>query len=272
MIKRLSLVLMAVSGMAYAQSSRFIYEVSMKIDSTAQPVVETAYLDVTKDKSVFYGEKRVQRDSLMEKSFQTRTFNPSQMDQLRSKINYKIEKQVSEQKVVQKDRIGRDTYAYTEDRPLDWKIMPETSTIGDYKVQKAETDFAGRHWVAWFTQDVPVMDGPYKFYGLPGLIVKVEDSKGDYSFDLKETKNLNSFPNLSERGNIISVKRKDYNKQLERYKKDPVSYMTQSRANMPSPPGGGGNAPRQLDPEREKEMQPRMLEEIRTNNNPIELN
>ena len=33
----------------------------------------------------------------------------------------------------------------------------------------------------------------YKFSGLPGLIVKVEDEKGDYSFDLKKPKKLLNF-------------------------------------------------------------------------------
>lgn len=33
--------------------------------------------------------------------------------------------------------------------------------------QKATCDFAGRKWIAWFTTEIPIQDGPYKFYGLP---------------------------------------------------------------------------------------------------------
>jgi hypothetical protein len=39
-------------------------------------------------------------------------------------------------------------------------------------------------WTAWFTKEINVSDGPYKFSGLPGLIVKLEDDRGDYKFDL----------------------------------------------------------------------------------------
>ncbi|MEJ7664771.1 MAG: GLPGLI family protein [Hymenobacter sp.] len=43
---------------------------------------------------------------------------------------------------------------------------------------------------AWFTREVPVGDGPYKFYGLPGLIVKVRDTRGHYDFELTQLRQL----------------------------------------------------------------------------------
>jgi GLPGLI family protein len=39
---------------------------------------------------------------------------------------------------------------------MTWKISSETRKIGEYKVQKAETDFGGRKWTAWFTTDLPI--------------------------------------------------------------------------------------------------------------------
>ena len=60
----------------------------------------------------------------------------------------------------------------------------DTATISGYKAQKATTDFGGRSWVAWFTPEVPYNDGPYKFRGLPGLIVKVHDTRNHYVFKL----------------------------------------------------------------------------------------
>lgn len=262
---KLVLLFCVLSGALFGQNTRFVYQVSMKTDSTAAPAVENAYLDVSGDKSVFYGEKRMQRDSLMQRVMQTRNFDRSQMEQYRSQINYQVEKDLSAQKITYKDRIARDLYSYEEDRAMNWKILPETSKIEEYKVQKAETDFAGRKWFAWFTTDVPVMDGPYKFSGLPGLIVKLEDSKGDYVFDLKETKKISELPNLQERrGTTVAIKRSEYEKQMEKYRKDPVSFMT---AAMNS---GGRRMSVQADPQRMREMENRMKEEMKRNNNPIE--
>lgn len=154
--------------------------------------------------------------------------------------------------------------------------MPETTKIGAYKVQKAETDFSGRKWTAWFTQDIPVMDGPYKFSGLPGLIVKVEDAKGDYSFDLKETKKIGELPKFRQQrgGSTVNVKRQDYEKQLQKFQKDPTSFINFSTMNAPpqgSGAGNGGGIRIQMDPQRMKEMENRLKEEQKKMNNPLEI-
>ncbi|WP_292010391.1 GLPGLI family protein [Chryseobacterium sp.] len=282
-MKKLGIIAFALLMQSmFAQTNRFVYQVTMKLDSTNKNDIKTenAYLDISPEKSLFYSENRIKRDSIMSKAFQSggaRSFNRDQMESLRSNINYTIEKDKKNQKTSFKDRLGRDTYSYEEDRNLDWKILPETMTIGEYKVQKAEADFGGRQWTAWFTTDLPYQDGPYKFSGLPGLIVKIEDSKGDYSFDLMKNYKIAELPDLTQRGpgNVIKVKRKDFVKQQEKFQKDPVSFMMQgasisqprrSGGNGPGGPGGGQN---QAD--MRKRMEERVKEEAKTNNNPIEL-
>lgn len=267
------IVLVFVAQIAFAQTTRFIYQVSMKPDSTDQNNIKTemAFLDATPEKSIFYGEKRLKRDSLLTKMRETRggSFDRTQMQNLRSNIDFTIEKDFKTGTKTYNSRIGRDQYSYDEDRPMEWKILAETATIGDYKTQKAETQFAGRTWYAWFATDVPIQDGPYKFAGLPGLIVKAEDAKGDYSFDLKETKKIALPTVFAQRGNIIKVKRTVFNQQLEKFRKDPTSFSP------PSPPvsmsGNSGGMRPQTNPTQRKEFEQRMKDELKTNNNPIEL-
>lgn len=74
-------------------------------------------------------------------------------------------------------------YYYTELMPdFKWTMLEGDSTICSYSCQKAVTHFRGRIWYVWYTTDLPYNDGPWKLSGLPGLIMKAEDSKGDYSF------------------------------------------------------------------------------------------
>jgi GLPGLI family protein len=74
-------------------------------------------------------------------------------------------------------------YLYEEPLDLmDWKMSFGTKEILGYPCFKAECDFRGRHWTAWFTMQIPVQDGPWKFCGLPGLILQMEESRGHYAF------------------------------------------------------------------------------------------
>lgn len=71
-----------------------------------------------------------------------------------------------------------------ENLPLmNWEIHADTITIINYLCQKATCHFRGRDFIAWFTTDIPVCNGPWKFGGLPGLILRVSDKGGKYSFE-----------------------------------------------------------------------------------------
>jgi len=272
------LAIVLLAQVSFAQTNRFVYQVTSKPDITNKNDIKTenAYLDISAEKSMFYSENRIKRDSVMQANRQSggaRGFNREQMDGLRTNINYSIEKNKKDQKTFYKERLGRDQYSYEEDRPLNWKILSETTKIGDYKVQKAETDFGGRKWTAWFTTDLPYQDGPYKFNGLPGLVVKAEDSTGDYSFDLMKNYKISDFPEMTTFGNVIKVKRTDYVKQQEKFKADPMSFLGSQRggggnSSPRSQGGGGGNG---FSPEVRKRIQDGVKDEIKKSSNPIEL-
>ena len=98
---------------------------------------------------------------------------------------YRVFKNYPEGKITTTDHIPSDGYLYTENMNLfDWNISTETDSILGYKAQKATTYFAGRDWIAWFTPAIPYNDGPYKFNGLPGLILKVNDTRNHYLFEM----------------------------------------------------------------------------------------
>ncbi len=76
-------------------------------------------------------------------------------------------------------------YLYAEPMSLmKWEISNQTKKVFGFVVQKATTEFGGRKWEAWFAPEIPISEGPYKFNGLPGLIVNIADTKGHYSFEL----------------------------------------------------------------------------------------
>lgn len=80
--------------------------------------------------------------------------------------------------------LGKYNAYYTEPYPLQqWTMGTETQTILGHRCQKATCHWRGRDFVAWFAPDIPVKAGPWKFGGLPGLILKLQDTAGVYRFE-----------------------------------------------------------------------------------------
>ena len=64
-----------------------------------------------------------------------------------------------------------------------WEVMADsTKTVLGYECMMATTSYHGRDWTAWFTPEIPVHDGPWKFAGLPGVILMASESQGIHSF------------------------------------------------------------------------------------------
>jgi GLPGLI family protein len=60
---------------------------------------------------------------------------------------------------------------------INWKLLDKTKKIGNYVCNSAEADVRGRHYTVWYTKEIPISNGPWKLYGLPGLILEGEDKE-----------------------------------------------------------------------------------------------
>lgn len=75
-------------------------------------------------------------------------------------------------------------YEYTMPAPaLDWVLEKGDTLINGVSCKKATCAYAGRHYTAWYDDNFPVPYGPYIFYGLPGLIMKIYDDKRNWIFE-----------------------------------------------------------------------------------------
>ncbi|WP_194851927.1 GLPGLI family protein [Nonlabens antarcticus] len=86
------------------------------------------------------------------------------------------------------DRRGVKRFlSINEDLPeMKWEITDETLELSGYKCFLAHLEFRGRKYEAYFTYDIPVTAGPWKFNGLPGLIVSIRDQTNTYGWTLKK--------------------------------------------------------------------------------------
>jgi hypothetical protein len=102
----------------------------------------------------------------------------------------------------------------------------EEKEISGYKCKKATTTFSGRDYVAWYSSDLTLSEGPYKFYGLPGLILSISDDKKQHSFDAIGIKKINESYNL-DYDKHVKVSKSEYLQTVNKIKEKP-SLMAQS--------------------------------------------
>ena len=166
-----------------SQTHRFFYTVNFKIDSLSNEYVkDLVVLDVDKDETKFYSNDFLTNDSIRIETGEYEFSYPKFKSSLKRKTG-----------------TGENT-SYITLSPLyyslktndiqHWKISDETKNIGNFKAQKATANFGGRHWEAWFSTELPFSEGPYKFRGLPGLILELKDSNENYLFSFVGNKNL----------------------------------------------------------------------------------
>lgn len=149
----------------------------------------TAHLYITDTSSVFIDPHLVKIIEITELGYKGEEKNQelSKIGGPVPKLKYIIEKKVTANFLTYSEESAPGQYiAYEEEMmsPGIWQIRADTATIAGLPAQKATCPYGGRSWTAWFSPEVPVSEGPYKFSGLPGLIVKLESADGEYKFIL----------------------------------------------------------------------------------------
>lgn len=129
-----------------------------------------------------------------------------------------------------------ENYIYSEPmvRP-EWVITDSTSVKHGYNCQLAEADYLGHHWKAWFTDELPTPLGPWKLWGLPGLILEAEEEEGNIRFSLirievPEKQELIDVQKLSPSniGGIVKSSAKEVNEIFKIAVTDPIGYIMSS--------------------------------------------
>lgn len=288
-MKRLAFILLFFGLMVSAQNSRMIYQYQFRPDSTKIDSLKTEwmYLDISKKGSKYYSKSTFDSDSIVQESIKKqmalgmKSISVSRQSN-GGEIKYEVEKSYPDFQVFLTETLGNDTYKVAEDRKLLWKIQPKKKKIGEFQAQKATTQFAGRNWEAWFTAEIPLQDGPYKFSGLPGLIVSIADQTGSHHMELKGIKKIKEVKTeeINTQGKDIpftkkkpiAVSRQQYAKLRKQYENDPIQSMREV-LNQPNSKVKININGREISEPKDilRELEKNAREEMAANNNKIEL-
>lgn len=99
------------------------------------------------------------------------------------------------------EQIVNAKVVYKETPKIKWTITNETKKHNNIVVKKAYANAFGRKWYAWFTDEMPLPFAPYKFVGLPGLILVLQDEKEEFLISLtrlEKKENTTVLPSLKK--------------------------------------------------------------------------
>ena len=219
---------------------RCYYLFSQKKKTGDITVKDTMTLDIGSQISRYYDVSRLQRDSIFhsilpnldasriksvsilkdrEPDFSANSLGDSYRNNAYHGISEQIYKNRKDGKITMFDIVGLGD-RYKGNDPvgvLNWAISSDTTSFLDYICQKATLKFRGRNYEAWFSPQIPVNDGPWKFFGLPGLILKVKDTEDQFDFECIGLENLNT-PYIIEmpKGTFFDCNLKDYKKAMNK--------------------------------------------------------
>lgn len=183
------------------------YNMKYKIDSLKNifdDEIMKLYIDTSSKKSIFENAKYLIRDSLINQGSKGQNINFDFVPNF--KITTSVYKEFTNSKGILVDDFVSLHLKYEFNMLQKWKLLSQKKKILSYDCNLAFCYFGGRKFFAWYTTSIPFNDGPYKFNGLPGLILSVYDEKNNFNisaFSIKKVKkkierNFSNFVNVKK--------------------------------------------------------------------------
>ncbi len=187
-----------LKGKIYKSSPDYIHE-------------ELFSLQVSDSRAFFISEKALKFDSVFQKEFENAIHVNNKVIDFRNKsfpkTKFKYTIIQSAENIKFYESVAMTLLYYKEPIINNWKLIDEQKIVNTFNCKKAIVNYKGRNWIAWYTTEIPLSYGPYKFSGLPGLIIKISDENDDYEFEL-----INSQPSNNLKGKIVTVNKLRYEK------------------------------------------------------------
>ncbi|MDN3692201.1 GLPGLI family protein [Chryseobacterium tructae] len=214
----LSILFYSQSGKKEVLHENFTYQLKAKLNTqTADYVHEEFFsLHVGENRAFFASTQSLKKDTVMANSIVS-TQNPDGSIVMGFKTGTSLPKTRFSYTIIQTNekvqyfqQVGMSVLTYKEPVIGNWKLMDESKVINTMNCKKATVTYKGRNWIAWYSTEIPLPYGPYKFSGLPGLIIKLSDEKDEYDFEL-----VKSVPTSELVGKFINIKKSRYTEAIE---------------------------------------------------------
>lgn len=188
-----------------------------------------AMLQIGANFSKFVDTSTLERDPILSQYSKLKSLGVSELNKLSNLnviYNKNILKNFLSRKILYQEKIAKNVYEYEEPYPeQNWILKNEDAVILGNRCKSATLSFRGRNYAAWYTPEVPKNDGPAHFFGVPGLILRISEDKGEYNFSAVaiEKKSMNIY--LKNEKAIIHANRADFRKIQKNYFENPGLFL-----------------------------------------------
>lgn len=205
----------------FVVSYRMLYQ---QRPESEHPKEDLLLLEVGSRVTRFYSYRTWQTDSLV------RVTPPEQvlanLGSFHSGVRDELFRDQAAGRLTHTDQIGMDYLLYTEPLPaIDWELEEGERTILGYACRRARCTFRGRNYEAWYAPEIAVSAGPWKFGGLPGLILAIKDDDGVLDLEATGVEQRVEPIRMTDR-NYMKTNRKKYRELKQKIMTDPVGYLT----------------------------------------------
>jgi GLPGLI family protein len=143
----------------------------------------------------------------------------------KKQFGFIIKRDYNKKVSIYSDKVYTKYFRYYEQiETQNWSIHKQTRKIQGFVCQLATIELWGKKYEAWFTEDIPLREGPYKFHGLPGLIVELSDEKKEHHFILSRIDNGCEYSLIEKNSSVyMTMTREEFlkvrNKAYQNYRK-----------------------------------------------------
>jgi len=166
---------------------KFLYIILFPLIIYSQNIsVKYEYTSVS-GKKLFY-ELMIQDNSSEFLRIKNQEINNSEHLEIIYDQNFFIIKDIKNNSLISTEFLGKKQIIIKDSLDLMvWDLIEnKKKKIIGFECEKAETYFRGRNYIAYYTPEINCLDGPWKFQGLPGLILEINSEDGDYQYSAYE--------------------------------------------------------------------------------------
>lgn len=228
------------------------------LDKNSKRKSENYILLTGKETSLFISSNRLALDTVIFKNAKLSDLG-ALMAAPQPTSNRRYIKSLVDSTVLIYDEISSTLYEINDLVNLNWTITNDTLHIRDIVLKKATTRFRGRNYIAWYSDEMPISDGPYLFKGLPGLIYTIADDKEQYKYELVAYKLIPELKlfDIDYSPKAKKISKAEFKKAREEFYNDPIPLMESEGAVFSD--------------ETKKIIRDKYRQRRKSSNNPIEL-